>query len=146
MSRDDGAEDVQLGVYDPRVGLRRGVIYGVIAAAAWIGVWVALAYAANLEVGLLGLLLAGAVGKLIALGGSRGAREGQIAAVVLVVAAYPLARFLAFGVVAGFEAYGLMSAALLGAFAEHVLSSTKGMGAFVIGLMPWVAWRAAGHE
>jgi hypothetical protein len=140
-----GAEGEQLGVYDPRSGLRRGVIYGVIAAAAWIGVWVLVANVANIEVGLLALLLAGAVGKLIALGGSRGSREGQIAAVVIVVAAYPLARLLAFGTTAGFGVYGL-SAELLGAFAEHVYASTRGTGAFVIGLMPWIAWRAAGHE
>jgi hypothetical protein len=146
MSRDEGAEDVQLGVYDPRVGLWRGVSYGAIAAAAWIGVWALLAYTTNLEVGLLGILLAGAVGKLIALGGSRGSRKGQIAAVVIVVAAYPLARFLAFGVTGGFDVYGLMSAELLGAFAQHVVSSTKGVVVAVIGLMPWIAWRSAGHE
>lgn len=121
--------------------LLRGIGLGLASAAVGIGLWVLLANVADIEVTLLGLWIAWSIGRHTGLG-SRGSRDGQDAAALISLATYLLARFLAFATVAGLDMYGV-SVELLIAFVAYLRISTSPMGVLLVGLMSWIAWRAA---
>jgi hypothetical protein len=123
--------------------LLRGIGLGLASAAVGIGLWVLLAHVADIEVTLFGLWIAWSIGRHTGLG-ARGSLDGQNAAALISLATYVLARLLVFATVGGLDTFGA-STELLAAFVAYLRISTSPAGVLLVGLMSWIAWRAASN-